>query len=140
MAFDPVPNSDIEVGKPTKKSIFQKTKDNLDDHESRISTLAASNARVEVFTFEILNLQQISDATGDVNRISLFRAPVDFNITNVQIYVLHGGPNIDVAPTAGTLEVDVKKGASLGSLSTIFNVRPSVTTFGDGDTNGSNVK
>ena len=137
MAYTPIPAADIEVGKPTKKSLFQTIKDNEDDHESRIATLTAGANKVVVFSMEMANMFQYVNATGALERVALFKASSDFSIVNAQIYVLHGGPNGDVPPTAGTLEVDIKKGTSLSALNTIFTVKPAVTTFGDGDTNGS---
>lgn len=137
MAYTTIPSVDIEVGKPVKKSLWDTTKDNLDDHEDRIADLTAGANKVIVFTFEIAGLKQYVDGSGELIRISLFKSSLDFSIVNAQVYVLHGGPNADVAPTSGTLEIDVKKGTSLGSMNTIFSVKPAVTTFGDGDTNAT---
>jgi len=137
MAYTTIPAADIEIGKPVKKSLFQTIKDNEDDHESRIADLTAGANKVIVFTFEMLGLKQYANMTGELTRVALFKASRDFSIVNAQIYVLHGGANGDVAPTGGTLEIDIKKGTTLGALNTIFTVKPSVTTFGDGDTNGS---
>lgn len=137
MAFDPIDQADIEVGKPVKKELFQKTKDNLDDHETRITSLAQGAAKVEVFIGELSNLQQYSPNNATLNRVGLFRASRDFQITNAQIYVLHGGPGQDIAPTTGTLEIDIKKGTALDTMNTIFSIRPAVTTFDEEDTNGS---
>lgn len=137
MAFDPIDAADIEVGKAVKKKLFQTTKDNFDDHETRITALSQGAAKVEVFIGEMNNLQQYSPNTSTISRVALFRASRDFTITNAQIYVLHGGPAQDVAPTAGTLEIDIKAGSSLAALNTIFTVKPAVTTFNEEDTNGS---
>ena len=137
MAFTPIPAADIEVGKPTKKSIFKKTKDNFDDHESRITNLSTGANKVIVFVGEIANLKQYVNGSGELTRIMLEKASQDYSIVNVQIYVLHGGPDGDVAPTAGTLEIDIKQGTDLTSMNTIFSAKPSVTTFGNGDTNAS---
>lgn len=137
MAYTTIPAADIEVGKPVKKSLWQTTKDNQDDQEQRISDLTAGASKVIVFEGEIANLAQYADGTGALPRIMLFKASKDFTIVNVQIYVLHGGADGSIAPTAGTLECDVKSGTALGSMNTIFSVKPSVSTFGDGDTNGA---
>ena len=137
MAYITIPQADIEVGKPGKKSIFQKTRDNFEDHEARISANASANAKVPLFTVELANLQQYSPNNSTLFRIGLLKADRDLRIVNVQIYVLHGGPNQDVAPTSGTLEVDLVTGTALSSLTTIFSVKPSVTTFAEEDTNGA---
>lgn len=137
MAFNPIDQADIEVGKPVKKELFQTTKDNFDDHESRITSLANSAAKIDLFILEVANLIQYSPTGNTLSRIALFRASRNFRIINAQVYVLYGGENQDRAPTAGTLEIDVKKGTDITSLNTIFSVRPAVTTFGEGDTNGT---
>jgi len=137
MAFNTIDPNDIEVGKPTKKSLFQTIKDNEDDHEARISNLTLGASKIDVFIGELSNLQQYSPNNNDLVRIGLFRASRDFTLTNAQIYVLHGGPNQDVAPTAGVFEIDIKKGTSLSSLNTVFNVKPAVSTFNEEDTNAT---
>lgn len=137
MAFNPIDQNDIEVGKPVKQDLFQTTKDNFDDHEARIASLAQSAAKVEVFIGELSNLQQYSPNNATLQRVGLIRASRNFRIINAQIYVLHGGVNQDVAPTAGTLEIDVLKGTDLQTLNSIFSIRPAVTTFAEGDTNAT---
>ncbi len=137
MAFTTIPAADIEVGKPTKKSIFDKIKANEDDHETRITNLSTGANKVIVFNSEVANLIQYVNGSGELTRLFLYKADQAFSIVNVQVYVLHGGPDGDVAPTAGTLEIDIKQGTDLSSMNTIFSIKPSVTTFGNGDTNGS---
>ena len=58
MAFKQLNNSDIEVGKPTKKSLFKTIKDNFDDHESRLSALSASANKIVMFD-EFINLTDL---------------------------------------------------------------------------------
>lgn len=66
MAYTTIPTADIVVGKPVKKDLWQKTKDNLDDHESRISALASSANKIVVFDkyidFADLGIGQIRSA------------------------------------------------------------------------------
>jgi hypothetical protein len=53
MAFITIPTADIAVGKPTKKSLWQKIKDNFDDHETRIAALSAGANKVVVFEYYV---------------------------------------------------------------------------------------
>ena len=53
MAYNEIPSADIAVGKPTKKSIWDKIRDNFIDHESRISALSAGANKISVFEYHI---------------------------------------------------------------------------------------
>ena len=48
MAYESFNNSEIQSGRPTKQELFQKEKDNFDDHEDRISSLENSTATAVV--------------------------------------------------------------------------------------------
>ncbi len=134
MAFTPIDANDIEVGKPVKKRLFQTTKDNFDDLNSRTGALETGAAKIEIFVSEIVNLGQYEQG-GDLERVMLFRASRNINITNAQIYVLSSSTGS--LPTGGTLEFDIKVGSDPSSLSTVFNTRPSTTGLTEGSTNAS---
>ena len=53
MAYNEIPAADIAVGKPTKKSLWDKIRDNFIDHESRISALSAGANKIPVFEYYI---------------------------------------------------------------------------------------
>lgn len=134
MAFNTLDPNDIIAGKPTKKSIFTTIKDNEDDLDGRVGALEAGAAKIDIFISEIANLGQYTNG-GSLDRIMLFRASRDLTIVNAQIYVLSdssGNP-----PTGGTLEFDIRVGNDPGSLSTVFNTRPSTTGTAEGSTNSS---
>lgn len=124
MAFDPIDNVNIEVGKPVKKELWQKTKDNFDDLDSRIAALEASGSIFEVFNTPILNIAQYADA--GVTGIILWKfVPFDMDLIEGQIYVVKAG-------SSGTIEMDIQKGADIGSLTSMMSTQPSLA-FGDGD-------
>ena len=134
MAFTPLDPADIEVGKPVKKKLFQTTKDNFDDLDSRIGALETGASKVDVFICEIANLGQYVNGTI-LERIMLHRASRDLRIINVQVYVLASSSG--ALPTGGTLEYDVRTGSDVSSLSTVFTVKPTITGLTEGSTNSA---
>lgn len=132
MAFDPIDPTDIEVGKPTKKSLFTTIKGNEDDLNTRVGALETGAAKIELFNCEIVNLNQYNIG-GSLDRIMLFRASRDLTITNAQIYVL--ASSTGSLPTGGTLEFDIRVGNDPSTLATIFNTKPSTTGLTEGSTN-----
>lgn len=134
MAFEVIDLTDLDVGKPTKRSIWVKTKNSLDDLNSRTGSLETGASKVELFVSEIVGLQQYITG-GALERIMFFRASRDLRITNAQIYIL--ASSTGTLPTSGTLEFDIRVGNTPATLATVFNVKPTVTTFAEGDTNGA---
>ena len=67
----------------------------------------------------------------DLTRISLFKAPYDFNIISSIV------TNID-AGNSGTLEMDVLTGSALSSVTSIFSTKPSVTSGAGNNASSSN--
>lgn len=53
MAYSEIDNADLAVGKPVKKSVMENVNDNLKDHETRISALAAGANKISVFEYYI---------------------------------------------------------------------------------------
>ena len=73
----------------------------------------------------------VNEEDYDLTRISLFKAPYDFNIISAIV------TNID-AGTSGTLEMDVLSGSSLGSVTSIFSTKPSVTSAAGDNASSTN--
>jgi hypothetical protein len=67
----------------------------------------------------------------EIDQVRLFKAPYAFTFTSCIITTL-------VAGSAGTLEVDVLKGTTLGSLTTVFSTKPSVSYSSGNNTSSSN--
>lgn len=108
----------IEVGEPTRKELFQGIKDNLDDHETRISTAEnAVNVSREI-SFPIsgnYSLNGVRVGAGYYKLIS------DIAVQAVKIHQFK-------AYTSGTTEFDVLYKRGVGSFTSIFSVRPTVTS------------
>jgi hypothetical protein len=119
MAFTPITSAQIEVGEPTKKEIFTKTKDNFDDHETRISSLEAGATSTVPGEFLIQDSGLVQDEAA-------FSAPIPFDITITDVKL-----TVETAGSAGTLEVDVLSDQG-GSFSTVLSGNLT-RAFGDGD-------
>lgn len=50
MAYDPLNDLEIEVGRPAKKELFDKIQNNSDDHETRISNVELATGKFVIFT------------------------------------------------------------------------------------------
>lgn len=61
MAYVSIPQASIEVGQPTKQELFQTIKDDLDDHESRLTTNEAAVNNFEPITFSIVGQGAVAD-------------------------------------------------------------------------------
>lgn len=119
MAFTPITSAQIEVGEPTKKEIFSKTKDNFDDHETRIASLEGAATSTDPLTFKILNSGVVYDDAAELI------VPFNITITSVVLTVIEAG-------SAGTLEIDVLSDQG-GSFSTVLSGGNLTRAFGDGD-------
>jgi hypothetical protein len=126
MAFIPLPQSQIAVGKPVREDLWQNTKDNLDDHETRVGGLEQGQPKTEVFRSIIHNpLQFLSGTVPQV--LDMYQAPHDFNLVTAIVTNFRDG-------TADKIEIDVRVGATADPDThvSVFSTLPSVT-FGGGD-------
>jgi len=120
MAFSPISSGDIDAGDPVKQELWQKTKDNFDDHESRIVTLEGSVTSFRPILFNVHGYPIIEDET------LLERMNFDITVTSARLFVIQRG-------TGGTYTIDIEKSTDGGgSFSTIFSTLPAVA-FSDGN-------
>lgn len=119
MAFTSISSTLINVGKAVKREIFTLTKDNFDDHETRINNLEGGQSRINVFNSDVLIGSFAPTYTG----VAYYKASSGFNLTsaNIQIYEKNG-------VTSGTLEIDIKIGPDPDdtNMSSIFSTKPSI--------------
>ena len=118
MAFVSIPSDDIATGKPTKQELFQTIKDNFDDHESRLTTVEGSVG--SFFPIEFLVNGRIT-SRGTQSEILTQRIPFNINILGARLQILD-----DI--TTGTLEVDLRTGATEPGATSIFSTRPSLSS------------
>ena len=112
MAFESIPDALINVGKAVKKRLFQLTKDNFDDHESRINGLESGAGKIQVFNFEVMGF--INNYTvQELVQIGTFRAPSNLILTEVKLTLLNGSSSPSTSPE-GVLSIDVQKSIDNG--------------------------
>lgn len=125
MAFVTIGSTEIAVSKALKAELFQKIKDNFDDHETRLNDLSVGSGPVVLINEEIENVSSTLTLTG----LKYIRAFNNMNITKAQIQIFTKG-----GVTSGTLEVDLKKSATLGGTYTsIFTTKPYINFATDTD-------
>lgn len=123
MAFLTIPSSTIEAGDPVTQDLWSLTKDNLDDHETRIVSVEGGGNVVYVPSH--WNVQGYYGDWQTFIRTGTVRIP--FNID-----ILGGRLLTNVAGTGGDTEIDFlfKRGA--GAFTTIFSSKPT-SNFSAGD-------
>lgn len=125
MAFVTIPSASIDVGDPITKDLFDKVKDNFDDHEMRIGSLESSQARIELINAVFVNAVSASSFTGifDLN------APQALTITDCYVQIYEKGS------LTGSLEIDVKVNSTPDDvgMTSIFTTLPKITYSGASD-------
>jgi ribosomal protein S28E/S33 len=106
------------VGDPVVIDDIILTKENFDDHESRISQLELNDNRIDVYNGVIYNANSFSTLTGILTR----RMRQSFTLTSATITIF------DKTGITGTLQVDIKKNTTLNPVgfSSVFTTQPSV--------------
>jgi hypothetical protein len=136
MAYSTISSALIAVGKAIKRELWLKTKDNFDDHESRIASLETAGSLIPIFDETIYSRSSASGYTG----LLYYQAKQAIKVTKVLVQIYAKG-----SISSGTIEIDAKKAASLGaSFSTIMTTKPSINfatasdyDFDDGAINAS---
>ena len=121
MAFVAIPDSWIEIGEPTKKELFDRIQDNLDDLDSRATDLEAAITNETPIQFQVMG--PYASATIPISDAAhVIRIPFDITLTSARLHVVDDG-------SSGTLDVDVKVDTG-GGFGTIFSARPSIAQGG----------
>lgn len=106
MAYTPISLTDIEVGKPVKKELFETIRSNQESFNTDIEALKQTSI-IDVFNVKFGgNIDQYSFAEIS-ERIPVFRAPVSATIVSFKSTLL-------TASTSGTLELDLEKSTDEG--------------------------
>jgi hypothetical protein len=119
MAFQAINDSEIEVGKPTKKELWKKVQNSLNAHEEQINALTVGASPVEVFNFDIVNVSSSATLTG----VCHHKAFTAFTVSTVEVQIFEKG-----IITTGILEIDIKKNTSLDDIgmTSILSTKPSI--------------
>lgn len=121
MAYIAITSPEIAAGEPTAQPLFQKVRENLADHESRIAALAASMLNPQPITFTVKGSYF---ATVPITGAGYERVWTNLTLTAGWLWVPSAG-------NSGTLTVDVKYKRAAGPWTSIFSAKPSAA-FGAG--------
>lgn len=119
MAFSSISSLVIAVGSAIKKELWDKVKNNFDDHESRLNSVESQSNKIEVMKFDFRNGAQFDTATG----LHYYEADSSFTLTNAFIRIFETGS------LTGTLEIDIKKSTTDlddSSFVSVFTTKPSI--------------
>lgn len=119
MAFTSFTAAQITIGEANKKELWDKTKDNFDDHESRLLAVEAGTSSPFPLQFLVLGGGVV------VDEAAFFKLPFDITITSVELTVMKAG-------SSGSMEVDILTNQS-GSFATVFNTGNLTLSSGSGD-------
>jgi hypothetical protein len=118
MAFSALTTAQIAVGEPTAREIFLKSKDNFDDHESRIVALENSVNAILVIEFNAAGPYSLK---GPQNEVMFTRISNNITVQGARLISQTAG-------ASGSLEIDIKYKRGAGAWTTIFSTRPSVSS------------
>lgn len=126
MAFTSIPSALIQVGKAIRKSLFQYTKDNFDDHESRLAAVEVNTSFVEMCDETIYSATTAATLTG----VFFYKAKQATRVTKVQVQIFEKG-----AISSGILSIDAKKSTSLDPVgfASILTTQPTINFASDPD-------
>lgn len=138
MSFTTIPLTDIDVGQPTKASLFLTIKDDLDDHETRINSLEAGVNKVSIFNGEVIGYishYSVAQLVG----IGTYRSTSNIIITEAKIILINSSQSPSISSSGGRLEINLDRSTDNGvTWSTILKTRPSIEagTYATGSTSG----
>jgi hypothetical protein len=119
MAYNAFTNSEIQVGKAIKKELWQKVKDNFDDHETRLAQAVAGSSKIEIFNIDFL----IGSFGNTITGVLYHEALQDMNVIEgaIQIFDKDG-------IVSGVLSIDVKKNTTPDNtgMVSVFTTAPSI--------------
>lgn len=124
MAFTPINDTEIEVGKPLKQGLFQKIKDSLDDHEDRIESINAAVSGSRPLELDLLG-EYATLSTQERDKVVKLAVSGDITITKVTLLV-------DKAGVSGTTDIDIQHAVPTGIYSSVLE-SPLSIPFGAGN-------
>lgn len=122
MAFVTLPDSLIQVGKAVTRTLFKTyIKDNLDDLNSRLTTVEGSTNKIVIYDEIIYSASRLSDG-GSISGVDYYRVPSGFDIIDCKVYIF------DKGSLTGNLELDIQKSttADFTSSVSIFTTKPKI--------------
>ncbi len=111
MSYTTITDAEIETGEPTAQSLFQKIKDDLDDHETRITANETGASTRPPFTLGVMGLI-VADFAED--GVDWLRVDQPVTLTGFRLLVHTAG-------ASGTLTVDVEYKRGAGAWTSILS-------------------
>jgi hypothetical protein len=117
MPFNTIPSSWLDVGDPTKKELYDYIKNNEDNLNTRLSTVEAFGAGLDLINGDIRGASTFATLTNVV--VIYITKPMTLNNCFIQVY--------DKGALTGDLEIDIKKSSSInGTYTSVFTTQPSI--------------
>jgi hypothetical protein len=129
MSFNTFTSGQIAAGESNKQELWTKTKDNFDNHESRITDLEAGTST----TF----LDYAWNVWGDYSLYGI-RTEIMIQRLSINITILAGRLHVHAVGSAGTTEIDFLFKRGGGAWTSIFSTKPSVVYTAGNNTISSN--
>lgn len=119
MPYQPINDSEIEVGKPIKHELFKKIQNSLNDHEQAINALSIGASPIEVFNVDVVNATAAPTLTGMLHH----KCFIGFTVSTVELQIFEKG-----SISSGVIEIDIKKNTTLDDIgmTSILDVKPSI--------------
>lgn len=118
MAFTAITSAQIGVGEPTAKELFQKVKDNFDDHESRLSAAETATNIFQPYSFEVLGTTGQSLVMDGLMHV---RVPFNITLLGARLLILTAG-------SAGTTTIDLEYKRGVAAFASILSAPISATS------------
>lgn len=134
MPYSDLDPTDLEVGKPIKKKLFDNISSNFTDHESRMNNLEQGAGKIVVADFEVTGY--ISHyPVSEMVALATHRAPCSYKLLEFTVTLLDSTNGfaaenvVAVSSLSGELELDLKKSTDGGiTYTTIMLVKPKIVS------------
>lgn len=138
MPYSDLDPTDLEVGKPIKKKLFDNISSNFTDHESRMNNLEQGAGKIVVADFEVTGY--ISHYTEpELIALATHRAPCNYKLLEFTVTLLDStngfaaGNVVAVSSSSGDLVLELSKSTDGGiNYYPITLVRPQIPSGKNG--------
>lgn len=133
MAFTPISENEIATGEPVSSSTATLVKENLDNLNSRVTTLEGGGSTV--YPPIVLRVNGSYGESGDlaIPATGLLKTTLNFNLTVTGVRLI-----VDQAGISGTTEIDLEYKRGAGSWTSVFSTKPSLSYTAGNDSTSTN--
>lgn len=129
MAFSSITSGEIASGQPNKNTLWNKVKDNFDNHESRIADLEIGTN----IQYPPIIMRIDGDPSAMAGETNVLKTTCNFNLRITGIRIL-----VDQAGASGTYEIDIQKKSGVSAYTSVLTTRPSIAYSAGSDTLSTN--